>query len=166
VKEARPEGLDEQIWMVDEEAGLPPIEERELRSYNRSPAELAAIVANAAVDKKASELVVLDVSGKASYADLFVLCNGTNPRQVRAIADAMLQAIEQQTGVRPNGVEGLEASRWVLVDLGDVVAHVFLEPWRGYYDLDGLWLDGRKLPLTELGVTAPPARDPFLDDED
>lgn len=93
----------------------------------------------------------------SSIGDYFLLCTGTNRRQVKAIAEGIVEALRAQ-GVRPLGVEGLQASRWVLLDFGDVVVHVFDEPMRGFYDLDALWGDAPKVPVPP--EVAPPAPTP------
>ena len=103
-------------------------------------------IADAALDKKAGELVVLDVSELISYCDRFVLCNGSNRRQVSAIAQAV-QTLAREYDIRPVGVEGLSTGRWVLIDFGDVVIHVFHEDARFFYDLDGLWADAPRIPV-------------------
>lgn len=114
--------------------------------------ELAAIVVRVALDTKADEMVVLDLDGRTSYSDHFILCNGSNPRQVRAIANNVLSTLKKEHGILPVGVEGLDSGKWVLVDLGDVVLHVFEFTLRGYYDLDGLWIDAPRVPLSALGL--------------
>lgn len=93
----------------------------------------------------------------SSICDYFLLCTGTNRRQVKAIAEGIVEALRAQ-GVRPLGIEGVQASRWVLLDFGDVVVHVFDEPMRGFYDLDALWGDAPKVPVAAEG--APPAPAP------
>jgi ribosome-associated protein len=113
--------------------------------------DFARLSVRAASEMKAEELVVLDVRELASYCDYFVLCNGTNARQVRAIAQSVLDLIKKRRGSPPKA-EGMEAARWVLVDLGDVLLHVFDGPMRGYYDLDALWIDARRVPLSEFGL--------------
>jgi ribosome-associated protein len=113
--------------------------------------DFARLSVRAASEMKAEELVVLDVRELASYCDYFVLCNGTNARQVRAIAQRVLDIMKKRCGSPPKA-EGMESARWVLVDLGDVLLHVFDGPMRGYYDLDTLWVDARKVPLSELGL--------------
>ena len=113
--------------------------------------EFAQLSVRAASEMKAEELVVLDVRDLVSYCDYFVLCNGTNARQVRAIAQRVLDIIKKQRGTPPKA-EGMESARWVLVDLGDVLLHIFDGPMRGYYDLDALWIDAKRVPLTEFGL--------------
>ena len=113
--------------------------------------DFARLSVRAASEMKAEELVVLDVRELASYCDYFVLCNGTNARHVRAIAQRVLDVFKKRIGSPPKA-EGMEAARWVLVDLGDVLLHVFDGPMRGYYDLDALWIDARRVPLSEFGL--------------
>jgi len=120
---------------------LPPAEENTIESH-----DLAMKIAEVALDKKAAELVVLDVSELISYCDRFVLCNGSNRRQVSAIAQAISTWAKEQE-VRPVGVEGLSTGRWVLIDFGSVVVHVFHDDARFFYDLDGLWTDAPRIPV-------------------
>jgi ribosome-associated protein len=98
-------------------------------------------------------VTLLDLTGVASYCDGFVICSGTSRRHVRAIAEGIIQDLREQ-GKSPLGVEGLDASRWVLIDFGDVLVHVFDDPMRGFYDLDGLWADARRIPF-ESNTPAP-----------
>lgn len=82
----------------------------------------------------------------STFCDVFMICHATNRRQVRAIAEGIVDDLRAH-GERPIGVEGLDASRWVLIDFGDLVIHVFDEPMRGFYDLDALWGDAPRIPL-------------------
>lgn len=111
----------------------------------------------AAWDTKAEDIVVIDVTGRVSYADHIVLCSGQHVRHTAAIADRIVQALREQSGVRPVGVEGKETGRWVLIDYGDFLIHVFDHGQRGYYDLDSLWADAPRIPLSALGIVEPPA---------
>jgi len=107
---------------------------------------LALVVAEAALDKKALAVEILDVIGKVDYADFLVLMTGRSARHV----DALTQAIEdacKKARKRPLSVEGLPAAAWVLLDYGDVVVHVFQDHARGLYDIEGLWLDAKRLPV-------------------
>ncbi len=81
------------------------------------------------------------------YADVFILCSAGNRRQVQAIAQSVRQHAKHDLKILPNGIEGLEAARWVLVDFGAVVVHIFDEPLRGFYNLDGLWNDAPRLEV-------------------
>jgi len=105
---------------------------------------LAMKIADAALEKKAGELVVLDVSELISYCDRFVLCNGSNRRQVSAIAQTV-QALAREHDIRPVGVEGLSTGRWVLIDFGDIVVQLQSAEARELYDLESLWADAVKV---------------------
>lgn len=107
-------------------------------------------MAAVALEHKATNLAILDMRELVSYTDAFVLCTANNRRQVQAIADAVSVAAKRDFGIIPTGVEGLEAARWVLVDLGDIVVHVFDGPLREFYDLDGLWRDAPRLAVPEV----------------
>ena len=100
--------------------------------------QLARLLRSAAVDKKAWDPVVIDVRDKTSIADYFVVCEGETDRQVRAIADAM---VDEAKGLelRPLAVEGYDDATWILLDFDSVLAHVFLPGERSYYDLESLW---------------------------
>jgi ribosome-associated protein len=100
--------------------------------------ELADLLMAVAEDKKAWEPVLLDVRGKTTVADYFVICEGDTDRQVRAIADAMLERARAER-IRPLRVNGYEDASWVLLDFDTVIAHVFLPGERSYYDLESLW---------------------------
>jgi ribosome-associated protein len=113
--------------------------------------KLARLVATAAYDKKAEDLVVLDVESKTSYCDLVVLCTGSTGRHVKAIAAHVKDSLTDG-GITAIGHEGVELGRWVLLDFGAVVLHVFDGHLRGHYDLDGLWADARRIPLEDLGL--------------
>ncbi len=92
----------------------------------------------AAVDKKAWDAVVMDVRDKTSIADYFVVCEGETDRQVRAIADAMVEVAKDKE-LRPLAVDGYDDATWILLDFDSVLAHVFLPGERSYYDLESLW---------------------------
>lgn len=119
--------------------------------------DLSLCAAQAAYGKKAEDIVVLDVRGLVTWCDFFVLCSVSNPRLAAAVADAVATALKEAAGLRPLGVEGLERARWVLLDFGDVVVHVFDEALRRFYDLEGLWIDAPRitLPEAEAAVEAP-----------
>ncbi len=106
----------------------------------------ALAVAQAGLAKKAEDVLVLDVRGLTSYADYFVLMTADSDRQASAIADNVDQTLKQQ-GASKVGVEGSESGRWILIDSGDVVAHVFNREARGFYDLEGLWADAPRFPV-------------------
>ena len=104
---------------------------------------------NAVLGMKVLDVVILDVRGLASFADTFIICSGRSHRQVSAIAEFVEQHLKGQ-GIKPLGVEGLREGHWVLMDYGDVVIHVFYEPIRTFYDLEGLWSDAKRIQESEL----------------
>ncbi len=106
----------------------------------------ASRVVEAALERKAEDVVALDVRAVTSFADTFVLATGRSDRQVRAIADAILEAVEVR-GERVLGIEGRQEGRWVLIDLGDVIVHLFQPEVRAHYDLDRLWSDAPPLAI-------------------
>jgi ribosome-associated protein len=104
----------------------------------------------ACLDKKAEELSILEMEkGSGAFTDYFVLCSGTNPRQVQAIADEVELRLKT-TGVRPAHVEGYRQGEWILVDYLDFVVHVFSEKARKFYDLERLWKTAKRLEPAEL----------------
>ncbi|HZP96673.1 MAG TPA: ribosome silencing factor [Candidatus Limnocylindria bacterium] len=105
-----------------------------------APRAMADLVVDAASDKKAEDILVLNVSEVTTIADLFVICSGRGERQVQAIADAIVEKAKA-AGRQPIGVEGYNAGRWILIDLGDVVTHVFVPEERALYRLERLWGD-------------------------
>jgi ribosome-associated protein len=108
--------------------------------------ETATAIAVAALDKKAVGVEVLDVAGKVDYADFLVIMTGRSDRHAQALAQGIEEALRRK-GVRPVAVEGLPLATWVLMDFGDVVVHVFQHDARQLYDIEGLWLDARRLPV-------------------
>jgi ribosome-associated protein len=105
-----------------------------------SPRALADLVVDAATDKKAEDVLVMNVSEVTTIADLFVLCSGRGERQVQAIADGIVEKAKA-AGRAPIGVEGYGPGRWILIDLGDVVVHAFVPEERDLYKLERLWGD-------------------------
>jgi ribosome-associated protein len=106
----------------------------------------ATAIAVAAIDKKAVGLEILDVAGKVDYADFLVIMTGRSDRHAQALAQGIEEALKKQ-GVRPVALEGVSHGNWVLMDFGDVVVHVFQDEQRRLYDIEGLWLDARRLPV-------------------
>jgi ribosome-associated protein len=103
----------------------------------------------AALAKKAIGLVVLDVRELTSVADVFIICSGRSNRQVMAIAE-YIQVDLKKHGIKPLSVEGKKEGHWVLLDYGHVIIHVFYEPIRNFYDLEGLWIDAEKIQTESL----------------
>ncbi len=100
----------------------------------------------AALGKKAFGLVVLDVRDLTSITDTFIICSGRSNRQVLAIAD-FIQGDLKKHKIRPLSVEGTKEGHWVLLDYGHVVIHIFYEPVRRFYDLEGLWVDAKRIKI-------------------
>ena len=115
-----------------------------------SPAmEQAKRYAEAALDRKAEDVVALDVATLTSFTDAFVIATGTSDRHVKSVADGVMERAAQ-LGQKPLGVEGYEGGEWVLIDLDDVVVHVFRAEKREHYDLERLWADAPMLAF-EVG---------------
>jgi ribosome-associated protein len=104
----------------------------------------AVAAARAALEKKAEEVVILDLRGISGYTDFLVICSGQSDRQLEAVAESVDKELSAQ-GHRVIGAEGQRGGRWVLLDFGDVVVHVFHQEERGYYDLEGLWADAPRV---------------------
>ena len=104
-----------------------------------TPEELAGAIAELAADRKALEIVQLDLREMIGYTDYFVICTGNSDRQARAIHDAIHQGLKRDHGLLPRRVEGLSESRWVLMDYLDVVVHIFTPETRAFYRLEQLW---------------------------
>jgi ribosome-associated protein len=102
-------------------------------------AAMAEAIASYAADKKAIEIVELDLRGVLGYADYFVICSGNTDRQVKAIHDGIHMGMKQEHGLLPRRVEGLPQAHWVLMDYLDVVVHVFTPETREFYRLEQLW---------------------------
>ena len=100
----------------------------------------------AAEEKKAQDLVVLQVAEITSFTDYFIICSGSSTRQVQAIADAIAEQLKKR-GVRPMNTEGYANAEWVLIDFGTFVAHIFTENSRRFYDLERLWRDAKKVSV-------------------
>jgi ribosome-associated protein len=102
-----------------------------------------------ASDKKAFNMVALDLREIASFTEFFVIASGSNQRQVQAIADEINEQLKKQLNTRPNRIEGYNAAEWVLLDYGDFIVHVFNEESREFYDLERLWRDARKVQIPQ-----------------
>ncbi|ADO69659.1 ribosome silencing factor [Stigmatella aurantiaca] len=109
---------------------------------------LAHKAAKLLADKKATDVLVLDVRGKTSYADYIVLASGESDRQVSAMAENVHLKLKEEDSLRPTGTEGTETGQWVLLDYSEVVVHLFLGEVRAFYDLEGLWADAPREKLT------------------
>ncbi len=110
--------------------------------------DMATICLNLAGDFKASDIVLLDVSKLSSFADHFLICTGLSTRQVQGIADNLEKALRDH-GIRPLGVEGRAEGKWVLMDYGEILIHIFYEPVRLFYDLESLWSEADRLNMNK-----------------
>jgi ribosome-associated protein len=104
-----------------------------------TPEELAVAIAEYAEDRKALDIVQLDLRGIVGYTDYFVICTGRSDRQTKAIHDAIHAGLKSHHGLLPRRVEGVGEARWILMDYLDVVVHVFTPEMREYYRLEQLW---------------------------
>ena len=110
----------------------------------RPPLDLARRIVELAEDKKAADIVLLDLAGLTTMADYFIICSGGSERQLDAIADGIIEGMRDEK-IRPIGREGTASSHWVLVDFGFVVVHVFTPPERDYYSLEKHWSEAKTI---------------------
>jgi ribosome-associated protein len=113
----------------------------------RLPGDVSKAV-KAALDKKAIDVVVLDLRNTPAFTDFFVLCSGTSNRQVKAIADGVEDAL-RAAKVRPNHVEGYDRAEWILIDCFTFIVHVFTPQMRAFYGLERLWGDAERIDVSE-----------------
>lgn len=111
--------------------------------------ELTRIVVDALEDKKALDIQVIDISDVSIMADYFVIASGTNPNQVHAMANNVEEKLHE-VHVNPRQVEGYQAGSWILMDFNDIIVHVFHQEARSFYNLEKIWLDGKKVDLSDL----------------
>jgi ribosome-associated protein len=109
-----------------------------------SPDPDLTLYINAVMGKKAKDPVVLDVRELTSVSDIFIICSGRSNRQVSAIAEH-IQVNLKKHAIKPLNVEGKKEGHWVLLDYGHVIIHIFYEPVRSFYDLEGLWIDAKRI---------------------
>ena len=115
------------------------------RKTPKLPSQIDQTIA-AAEDKKAVDLVVLDLRKASGFTDFFVIASGTNTRQVRAIADSVMEALAEE-GVKPAHVEGYDRSEWILLDYFDFIVHVFAPETRVFYGLERLWGSAERIEV-------------------
>jgi ribosome-associated protein len=135
--------------------GAPPLE----------PREIALLAAEAAGEKKASDIVVLDVAETLVITAYFVVATAANDRQVRAVADEVETALREKASIKPIGREGEREGTWVLLDFGDVVVHVFQPEERDFYRLEKLWSGVPRVELPE-SIAAAASAEPAIGDAD
>ncbi len=113
--------------------------------------EVALLAVDYALDKKGMDLLLLDVQGLSSLTDYLLLVSGRSDRQVQAIAENIRTEFKQHHNLLPLAIEGMDQGRWILLDYGEIMVHVFQQPVRKFYDLEGLWSEA---PEVELAQTA------------
>ena len=122
----------------------------------KSGLEIARLCATIALDTKAEDLVVLDVQGLASFTDYFVIMTGRSTRHVQGLAEAIEGELSSKR-LKATHAEGLQEGLWVLLDLDDVIVHVFYHEQRKFYDLDGLWHDAKRVDISDIEKGTPRA---------
>ena len=123
----------------------PTVSDREVRERFMDSSQLMKVIVNALEDLKAMDIQVLDVAEVAGFTDLMIIASGNSGRQVKALADRVVERCKN-SGVRPQGVEGEREGKWILVDLGDIVVHVMDPETRAFYNLEKLWSVGENRP--------------------
>jgi ribosome-associated protein len=114
-----------------------------------TPEDLAKACAELASNKKAEEIVMLDLRGISSFTDFFVICSGTSEPHLKAIAGEIEQRLKEDHGIRPAAVDGFPASQWMVLDYLQVIVHVFHSDKRAFYSLEDLWGDAPRLEFAE-----------------
>jgi len=122
--------------------------------------QLAFLATRASIDKMADNPKILDLSKHSTFTDFFVICSAISDRKVQAISDSILHQLSQ-AGRKPTSLEGYSEGRWVLMDYGDIVVHIFQDTLRKYYDLEGLWKDAPQIQIP--AVFFAPAASPTSD---
>ena len=111
--------------------------------------EKLMLAARAAAERKALDMVAIDIRKIASFAEYCLLCSGTSTRQVQAIADEVLERLREERDARPLHIEGYETATWILLDYGDLIVHIFTGESRAFYQLERLWRDAERVALPE-----------------
>lgn len=131
---------------------VPEVAPKPVKRSRKLPADVARAV-RAALDKKAQDLVVLDLRNTPAFTDYFILCSGLNTRQVKAIADAVDETL-RELKMRPSHTEGYDRAEWILMDYFSFIVHVFTPQTRAFYGLERLWGDAEKIEVSD----EPPAK--------
>ncbi len=112
-----------------------------------NPEQIARTCAAAAADKKAEEIVLLDMRGVSDFTDFFLICSAGSEPQLKAIASSIRDRVREEHATKPLTEDGYPASQWVVVDYGSVICHLFMDSRRSFYDLEGLWNDAQRVAL-------------------
>ena len=110
--------------------------------------EKSEVCARLALENKALDLVVIELIGTTAMTDYFLVCGGTSERHTQAMADHIEVSLKKG-GVLPRGIEGRTAGKWILMDYGDVIIHIFQDSERAFYDLEALWADCPRIPISD-----------------
>ena len=125
------------------------------KDRNKETRQQVSLAVKAVESKKGDDVAILEMDrASGAFTDYFVVCSGTNPRQIQAISDEVEKQLSDR-GVRPNSLEGYNQAEWVLLDYVDFVVHVFSERARRFYDLERLWKSARRLKPADLAKKAP-----------
>jgi ribosome silencing factor RsfS/YbeB/iojap len=121
----------------------------DVKETDQTPVETPTwlLAVRAAESKKATDIKVLDLTGITSFADYFVICTGSNQRQIQAIADEVRMQLKQEAGELPTSVEGYNQAEWVLAYYGDLLIHIFSPKSREYYGLERLWRNAKTVEI-------------------
>ena len=111
-----------------------------------SAREKALLLSRVALQKKPRDPLLLDVSKSCSFADFFLILSGTSTRQTQALSSHLEETLRKE-GIRLRGIEGVETGQWILMDYDEVIIHIFFESIRGFYDLEGLWMEAPRLSI-------------------
>lgn len=144
LNELNMESLKEKSLHHETKQSLVVTESRTAFDELDEPVKLAL---HSASEKKAVNLVALDLRDIASFTEIFVIASGTNQRQVQAIADEITEQLKKQLNARPIRVEGYNTAEWILIDFGDFIVHIFEQKAREFYDLERLWRDAKKVEI-------------------
>ncbi|WP_390621561.1 ribosome silencing factor [Roseimaritima sediminicola] len=137
-----------------------PESPRSLRPHGTERSlQLATAAAKVAIDNRGQSVQVLDVCKQTALFDYFVIATGTSRRQLHAISEEIDDVLEKQLDDQRLNIEGYDESRWIVLDYGSVVVHLFDEETRSYYDLESLWADAKVVPLADLGLSDPSQAD-------
>lgn len=109
--------------------------------------KLARTCAEAVADKKAENIVLLDMRAVSDFTEFFLICSASSDPQLKAISSSIRGKVREDLGVNPSAADGFPTSQWLVLDYGSVICHLFVESKRAFYDLEGLWSDATRVPL-------------------
>ncbi|HPQ60734.1 MAG TPA: ribosome silencing factor [Syntrophales bacterium] len=128
--------------------GLKKKEKSDIQPPTLKAGDLVLLCANAALERKAGNLLILKVRELTSFTDYFIICSGTSDRQVRSIAEHIEERLKKE-GILPIGVEGRQGGNWILMDYGEVILHIFFETTREFYEIERLWAEAPVLAVPD-----------------